>query len=277
LLDSLLQEMSSDETYDEKTGQISSLLSIRDLPAWAAIMIAFGVAAVGSCVLLMIICIVCKAKQRKSQRVSEAHRALTATSQALTMKNLGGKSNSQMIIISEADSTVRNSEEDDDLDDDGPVDFLSVRDLNVTRYNSAKDLQSLSTYKSVRSVTAENISMCSKISDRSWIFKQESFNPTPTAKLDFQEYTNDRKFCAKSKESLTTLSTFKTASSETLKAGTEFWVRKEIEVINFIFSKIWNKLSLAISDKCNIAIILGFVDISKLFVMVNQHYSFRSI
>ena len=48
-----------------------------------------------------------KAKQRKSQRVSEAHRALTATSQALTMKNLGGKSNSQMIIISEADSTVR--------------------------------------------------------------------------------------------------------------------------------------------------------------------------
>ena len=53
--------MSSDETYDEKTGQISSLLSIRDLPAWAAIMIAFGVAAVGSCVLLMIICIVCKA------------------------------------------------------------------------------------------------------------------------------------------------------------------------------------------------------------------------
>ena len=107
-----------------------------------------------------------KAKQRKSQRVSEAHRALTATSQALTMKNLGGKSNSQMIIISEADSTVRNSEEDDDLDDDGPVDFLSVRDLNVTRYNSAKDLQSLSTYKSVRSVTAENISMCSKISDR---------------------------------------------------------------------------------------------------------------
>ena len=95
-------------------------------------------------------------------RISDAHRAIAATSEAFTMRNLS-KTNSQMIIISEADSTGRHDNGDDDDDDIGPVDFLSVRDLNVTRYNSAKDLQSLSTYRSVNSV---DDSVCSRISDR---------------------------------------------------------------------------------------------------------------
>jgi len=263
LLDSLLQEMSSDELYKSNNTTVSSLSPIRDVPAWAAIMIAFGVAAVGSCVLLVIICIVCKAKHRKSVRISEAHRAIAATSEAFTMRNLS-KTNSQMIIISEADSTVNRHDDSDDIDD-GPVDFLSVRDLNVTRYNSAKDLQSLSTYRSVNSV---DDSVCSRISDRSWLFKQESYNPTPNVKLNFEECTNEN-FATISKESLTTLSTFKTASSETLKAGTEFWVifymKKKFETWQNVTLKNWNlikwswikKLSCyqwQVNFDCNVAI-----------------------
>ena len=74
--------------------------------------------------------------------------------------------NTQSIIISTSETLVDNDVyEDNHQEDDWDYqDFLSVKEINITRYRSSSDLRSLDTFKST--VSIDQLSLCSKLTER---------------------------------------------------------------------------------------------------------------
>ena len=128
------------------------------------------------------------------------------------------KTTSQVIMITAPGGEVFQADSDWDIDNDCDFrDFMSVKDVDDSRYKSSQDIASLSTFKSCSHQEDKSLSLCSEMSDRSC--EQESVNPTPTVKFNFEKQNGG---IPSGKDALLSNLGPENQGSETLKQGAEF-------------------------------------------------------
>ena len=130
------------------------------------------------------------------------------------------KTSSQVIMITAPGGETYQADSDWDIDIDPDFsfrDFMSVKDVDDSRYKSSQDIASLSTFKSCSHQENKSVSLCSEMSDRSC--EQESVNPTPTIKFNFEKKNGG---IPSSKDALPSSLGPGNRGSETLELGAEF-------------------------------------------------------
>ena len=102
------------------------------------------------------------------------------------------KTASQVIMITAPGGETFQADQDGDTDYD-LRDFMSVKDVDISRYRSSQDIASLNTFRTCSSVEDDkSLSLCSEITNNSRECQQEeeSVNPTPAIKFHFEKEEN---------------------------------------------------------------------------------------
>lgn len=130
------------------------------------------------------------------------------------------KTASQVIMITAPGGETFQADQDCDHDDHDFRDFLSVKDVDISRYKSSQDIASLNTFKSCSSAD-NSLSLCSEMTDnsRDCQHEQESVNPTPAIKFYFGK---ENRGLPSGKDTLPSSLPPSIRGNETIERGAEF-------------------------------------------------------
>ena len=131
------------------------------------------------------------------------------------------KTASQVIMITAPGGETFQADQDCDNDYDFR-DFLSVKDVDISRYKSSQDIASLNTFKSCSDVEVDkSLSLCSEMTNnsRECQHEQESVNPTPAIKINFEKKS---KGIPSGKDTLPSSLPPSIRGNETIERGAEF-------------------------------------------------------
>ena len=190
-----------------------------EIPPGLAVLIAIIAAFVLLVIIMIVFYWIRKLHGEKSQVDLESDYNSSFQHMGIPMSGYK-KTASQVIMITAPGGETFQADQDGDNDYDFR-DFLSVKDVDISRYKSSQDVVSLNTFKSCSSVD-NSLSLCSEMTDnsRECQQEQESVNPTPAIKINFEK---ENKGIPSGKDTLPSSLPPNIRGNETIERGAEFW------------------------------------------------------